>query len=102
MPFQTKCIIEQYLLYTYPYDIFSRITDIQKEITKRKIDGLIHYVQSFCFRQIEDLILRKKINIPILTLEGDKPAPLDARSRMKVEVFIEMLLCKKKAQGRKQ
>jgi len=95
MPFQTESIVEQYLHYTYPYDIFARITDIEREIKKRKIDGLIHYVQSFCFRQIEDLIVRRKIKVPVLTLEGDKPAPLDARSRMKIEVFLEMLFSRK-------
>jgi benzoyl-CoA reductase/2-hydroxyglutaryl-CoA dehydratase subunit BcrC/BadD/HgdB len=95
MPFESKSLVEQYLSYTYPYDIFTRIRDIEREINRRNIVGLIHYVQSFCFRQIEDLILRRKIKIPVLTLEGDKPAPLDARSRMKIEVFIEMLLSKK-------
>jgi benzoyl-CoA reductase/2-hydroxyglutaryl-CoA dehydratase subunit BcrC/BadD/HgdB len=99
MPFTTDSLIEQYTLYTYPYDIFTRIADMEKEIRRRKIDGLIHYVQSFCFRQIEDLILRRRIRLPLLTLEGDKPSPLDARSRMKIEVFIEMLLSKKKATG---
>jgi benzoyl-CoA reductase/2-hydroxyglutaryl-CoA dehydratase subunit BcrC/BadD/HgdB len=101
MPFQTESIIEQYLLYTYPYDIFNRINDIEREVRRRRIDGLVHYVQSFCFRQIEDLILRRKIKVPVLTLEGDKPAPLDARNRMKIEVFIEMLL-NKKAIGNRQ
>lgn len=96
MPFKTRSLLDQYLRYTYPYDIFSRISDIECEIKKRKINGLIHYVQSFCFRQIEDLIIRKKINIPILTIEGDKPGPLDVRNKMKIEVFIEMLLSNKK------
>jgi len=102
MPFTTDSLIEQYTLYTYPYDIFTRITDMEKEIRRRKIDGLIHYVQSFCFRQIEDLILRRRIRLPLLTLEGDKPSPLDARSRMKIEVFIEMLLSKKATGSRQQ
>jgi benzoyl-CoA reductase/2-hydroxyglutaryl-CoA dehydratase subunit BcrC/BadD/HgdB len=101
MPFQTESLVEQYLAYTYPYDIFARITDIEREISRRNIIGLIHYVQSFCFRQIEDLILRRNINIPILTLEGDKPAPLDARSRMKIEVFIEMLSSRINSKGRR-
>jgi benzoyl-CoA reductase/2-hydroxyglutaryl-CoA dehydratase subunit BcrC/BadD/HgdB len=96
MPCPASSLLEQYLNYTYPYDIFSRITDIQNEISRRKIDGLIHYVQSFCFRQIEDTILKKTLEIPILTIEGDQPSPLDSRTRMKIEVFIEMLRSKKK------
>ena len=91
MPFETDDIVEQYARYTYPYDVFGRIEDIQREIERRNIRGLIHYVQSFCFRQIQDLILRKHISIPILTLEGEAPAPLDARTRVRIEGFVEML-----------
>lgn len=91
MPFDTPDLVEQYRLYTYPYDIFARLEDISREVERRNLDGIIHYTQSFCFRQIEDLIVREKLDIPILTLEGDKPGKLDARSRMRLEAFIDML-----------
>ena len=95
MPYPTDTLLEQYLKYTYPYDIFTRIEDIKKEVTRRKIDGLIHYVQSFCFRQIEDAIIKKMLKLPILTIEGDQPSTLDSRNRMKIEVFIEVLHSKR-------
>jgi len=95
MPFATKDIIEQYLIYTYPYGVFGRIDDILPQLEMREIDGIIHYTQTFCFRQIEDLIFRNKINIPFLTLEGDRPGKLDARSRMRLEAFINMLKYRK-------
>lgn len=95
MPYRTTTLLQQYLKYTYPYDIFSRIKDIREEVQRRRIDGLIHYVQSFCFRQIEDLILRYEMDLPILTLEGDKPASLDARTKVRIESFIELLKGKK-------
>lgn len=91
MPFETDDLVEQYALYTYPYDVFARIVDIQREIDRRGIRGLIHYTQSFCFRQIQDLIIRKHINVPILTIEGDTPMPLDARTKVRIESFVEML-----------
>jgi benzoyl-CoA reductase/2-hydroxyglutaryl-CoA dehydratase subunit BcrC/BadD/HgdB len=91
MPFDVDSLVEQYRLYTYPYDIFTRLDDIEREIARRRIDGVIHYVQSFCFRQIEDLIVRKRLRMPILTLEGDRPGPLDARTHLRLEGFIEML-----------
>jgi benzoyl-CoA reductase/2-hydroxyglutaryl-CoA dehydratase subunit BcrC/BadD/HgdB len=91
MPYRTDTLLQQYLKYTYPYDVFSRLRDIRGEVGRRRIDGLIHYVQSFCFRQIEDLILRYEINVPILTLEGDKPTLLDARTKVRIESFIELL-----------
>ena len=91
MPYDEVDIIEQYRLYTYPHGIFFRIDDIQAEIERRQLDGIIHYVQSFCYRQIEDIIIREKLKLPILTIEGDKPGRLDARTRLRIDGFIEML-----------
>lgn len=91
MPYETKDIVEQYLLYTYPYDIFWRLQDVLKEAEQRRLDGIIHYAQSFCYRQIQDLIIREKIKAPVLTLEGDKPLRLDARTKMRIDAFVEML-----------
>ena len=95
MPWQTANIAEQYRRYTYPYDIFTRLEDIEKEVATRRVDGVIHYVQSFCFRQIEDMIVRKRLRLPVLTLEGDRPGPLDARTRIRIEGFLEMLKARK-------
>jgi len=91
MPFATDDLVEQYRLYTYPYGVFGRIEDIRQEIERRNIDGVIHYVQSFCFRQIEDMIFREKLDVPILTIEGDKPSRVDARTRLRLDSFLEML-----------
>jgi benzoyl-CoA reductase/2-hydroxyglutaryl-CoA dehydratase subunit BcrC/BadD/HgdB len=95
MPYPVDSLVEQYRRYTYPYDIFTRLADIEEEIARRRVDGVIHYVQAFCFRQIEDLIVRKRLKMPILTLEGDRPGPLDARTRIRLEGFIEMLKARK-------
>jgi len=91
LPFETSDIVERYLLYTYPYGIFARLGDINKEIGRRGIKGIIHYVQAFCFRAIEDVILRETVGVPILTIEGDMPRALDTRTKMRIEAFIEML-----------
>ncbi|MGQ9824083.1 MAG: 2-hydroxyacyl-CoA dehydratase family protein [Desulfotomaculales bacterium] len=92
MPFETAGLVEQYLLYTYPYGIFYRLEDIAREVRRRRIAGVIHYAQSFCFRQIEDLIVRQRLRaLPVLTLEGDRPGRLDARTRLRVDAFLEAL-----------
>ncbi|MDA8443369.1 MAG: 2-hydroxyacyl-CoA dehydratase [Peptococcaceae bacterium] len=91
LPFRVEDIVEQYRLYTYPYNVFGRIEDIKQEIERRRLDGIIHYTQSFCFRQIEDIIIRQQLGVPILSLEGDNPSGLDARSKMRIEAFVEML-----------
>jgi benzoyl-CoA reductase/2-hydroxyglutaryl-CoA dehydratase subunit BcrC/BadD/HgdB len=91
MPYGKEDLVERYLAYTYPYDIFFRLQDIERELGRRGVDGVIHYVQSFCFRQIEDMVVRRKLSLPVLTLEGDKPGPLDARTRIRIESFLELV-----------
>lgn len=92
MPYPDLNWIDRYLEYTYPYSIFDRIKDIKKEIKKRNIDGLIHYVQSFCHRQITNMVIKENIDIPILTVEGNQPINLDERTKIRLESFIDMLL----------
>jgi len=91
MPYENEDIIEQYLNYTYPYDVNRRIEDIRSAIKERDLDGLIHYTQTFCFRQIYDIIMRETLPLPILTLEGDRPGNIDSRTAIRIETFIEML-----------
>ena len=96
IPSENPDYICRYIEYTYPYGINERIADIQKEITLRKIDGFIHYVQSFCYRQIQDILLRKNLLVPVLTIEGDSPGKVDGRTKIRIDSFIEMLENRKK------
>ena len=91
MPFYKKGMTAQYLEYTYPYGINHRLKDITHAIKERRLDGLIHYSQTFCYRQLYDIALRESLSIPILTLEGDRPGVLDSRTILRIETFLEML-----------
>jgi benzoyl-CoA reductase/2-hydroxyglutaryl-CoA dehydratase subunit BcrC/BadD/HgdB len=91
MPYELKDIVEQYLEYTYPYDINSRLRDIEQAVSERQLDGLIHYTQTFCYRQIYDIIIRKDLSVPVLTIEGDRPGQVDGRTSLRIETFVEML-----------
>jgi benzoyl-CoA reductase/2-hydroxyglutaryl-CoA dehydratase subunit BcrC/BadD/HgdB len=82
---------EQYSKFTYPYTTFNRINDIKKQIKKRKINGIIHYTQTFCHRQIESILFREKLPVPVLTIEADKPDTLDAQTKTRIEAFIEQI-----------
>ena len=82
---------DQYLRYTYPYDVLYRVRDIRREIKRRNIRAVIHYAQTFCHRQIESIVFRERLGVPALLLEGDRPGPLDARARTRLEAFLEML-----------
>ena len=96
-PFDTDDLVERYRRYTYPYDVFSRVHDIEAELSRRGVHGIIHYVQSFCHHQMEDVVFRKHLaGLPLLTVEGDAPGPLDARTRLRIEGFCEMLGSKRR------
>ena len=84
-------LVEQYLAYTYPYGVAGRIEDIRRAVRQRRLDGLVHYVQTFCFRHIQDRLLREGVQAPMLTLEFDRPGPLVGQSRTRLEAFLEML-----------
>jgi benzoyl-CoA reductase/2-hydroxyglutaryl-CoA dehydratase subunit BcrC/BadD/HgdB len=88
--------VQRYADYTYPYDVFGRVEDIKQAVEERKLDGIVHYVQSFCYRQMQDITIRKNIKCPILTIEGDAPGGIDARTKIRIESFLEMLAARKK------
>lgn len=95
IPSDNTDYIQRYVEYSYPYDVFGRVEDIANAVKERKLDGIIHYVQSFCYRQMQDIIIRKSIDCPILTIEGDAPSGIDARTKIRIESFLEMLEAKR-------
>jgi benzoyl-CoA reductase/2-hydroxyglutaryl-CoA dehydratase subunit BcrC/BadD/HgdB len=100
MPDHGRSLAEQYCNYTYPYSIFGRVEDIAVQLRKRRVDGVIHYVQAFCHRGIGDIIFRSSIDMPILTLEGNNDFMLNQHLRTRVEAFIDMLKRRKAAAGK--
>ena len=96
MPGRAAGLVDQYLAYTYPYHIRARLADIKTEIKRRGVDGIIHYVQAFCFRQIEDMIVRKEIDLPVLTLECNRPGKVDLRSNVRIEAFLDLVRARKR------
>jgi benzoyl-CoA reductase/2-hydroxyglutaryl-CoA dehydratase subunit BcrC/BadD/HgdB len=91
MPQNAASLAEQYTHYTYPYSIFNRLKDIKREIKKRNVDGIIHYVQAFCHRGIGDIILRESLDIPMLTLEGNQDFYLTQHIKTRIEAFLDMV-----------
>ncbi|WP_430883759.1 2-hydroxyacyl-CoA dehydratase family protein [Fusibacter sp. JL216-2] len=91
----SKNIVDQYLDYTYPYDLSSRLADINDQVELRKIDAIIHYTQAFCHKAAEDMIVKTELSVPVLQIEGDKLNCLDARTKLRIEAFVDMLKDKK-------
>lgn len=92
---EAKDIYEQYLDFTYPYDLNGRLKVIRHELEKRQVDGVIHYTQAFCYRAIEDIKIKTDLPYETLHLEGDKDTQLDARSKLRLEAFVDLLKDKK-------
>ncbi len=91
MPEPGASLAEQYTNYTYPYSIHERIRDIKTEIRKRRIEGVIHYVQAFCHRGIGDIVFRSAIDRPVLTLEGNADFFLNSHVKTRIEAFLDMI-----------
>lgn len=89
---KAKNIYEQYYDYTYPYDVEFRLEEVKRQIIERKIDGIIHYTQAFCYRALQDIVIKESLDIPVLNIEGDKLNKLDARTKLRLEAFLDMLL----------
>ncbi|MBN2794947.1 MAG: 2-hydroxyacyl-CoA dehydratase [Clostridia bacterium] len=88
---QAADMTAQYHDYTYPYDFDFRIKEIKEQIKIRDLDGIIHYTQAFCHKATEHILLKEAIDIPIINIEGDKLNVLDARTKLRLEAFIDML-----------
>lgn len=88
---ETEALIGQYLSYTYPYTIAGRVEDINSEARLRRLDGLVHYVQSFCHRNMEDVVFKTGLELPLLTVECDCPGELTAPVLSRLENFIQVL-----------
>jgi benzoyl-CoA reductase/2-hydroxyglutaryl-CoA dehydratase subunit BcrC/BadD/HgdB len=96
MPSGGKNLAEQYTNYTYPYSINERLADIKVELKRRRIDGVIHYVQAFCHRGIGDIVMRSAIKAPVLTLEGNADFFLNGHVKTRIEAFLDMIERQKK------
>jgi benzoyl-CoA reductase/2-hydroxyglutaryl-CoA dehydratase subunit BcrC/BadD/HgdB len=96
MPEPGNNLAEQYAHYTYPYSMQERLNDIRAEIKKRHIEGVIHYVQSFCHRAIGDMVFRGAIDLPVLTLEGNADFFLNGHVKTRIEAFLDMIQRKSK------
>jgi benzoyl-CoA reductase/2-hydroxyglutaryl-CoA dehydratase subunit BcrC/BadD/HgdB len=84
-------LADQYRRYTYPYDIQARVQDIRAEARRRSLAGIVHYAQTFCHRQIEAIVFRETLGLPVLSIEADRPGPVDGRTLTRIQAFLEML-----------
>ncbi len=86
-----KELAKNYCDYTFARPLGFRINFLQKEMEKRKVDGIIHYTQFACHHMLEDEIIRDELNYPILTIQGDLPGRTPEQVKLRLEAFREVL-----------
>ena len=59
------------------------------------VDHAVGVVLFGRFAKLHDRLLRERLRLPILTLECDRPGPMDGRTQTRVEAFIEMLAARR-------
>ncbi|MCZ7392261.1 MAG: 2-hydroxyacyl-CoA dehydratase family protein [Candidatus Methanoperedens sp.] len=84
-------VAQDYCDYTFARPLDFRIEFLQKELEKRKVDGVIHYTQFACHHVLEDEILRAKLDYPMLTIQGDLPGKTPEQIKLRLEAFREVL-----------
>jgi benzoyl-CoA reductase/2-hydroxyglutaryl-CoA dehydratase subunit BcrC/BadD/HgdB len=91
MPYDCADLVEQFCRYTYPYELPHRLNDLAGETARRGVHGVLHYLQAFCHRQIEHIVIKERLPLPTLALEGDRPGPLSGQLATRLDAFLEML-----------
>lgn len=82
---------KSYCNYTFARELKFRFRFLQKELTRRKIDGIIHYTQYACHHILEDEVFRREFDYPMLTIQGDLPRVTPEQVKLRLEAFAEML-----------
>ena len=84
-------ISEDYCEYTFARPLEYRIGFLKKELRKRKVDGVIHYTQYACHHVLEDEVMRRELEYPMLTIQGDLPGNTPQQVKLRLEAFREVL-----------
>jgi benzoyl-CoA reductase/2-hydroxyglutaryl-CoA dehydratase subunit BcrC/BadD/HgdB len=84
-------LAKNYCDYTFARNIEFRLNFLKNELKRRNVEGIIHYTQFACHHLLEDEILRKNLNYPFLTIQGDLPGKTSRSALLRLEAFSEML-----------
>lgn len=91
IPNPGQSLAEQYASLTRPYLISHRLRDITAELKARRVDGIIHYNQAFCGRELPAMLLRRTAGMPAITLDGNDEYGLGKRAKVRLRHFLEVV-----------
>ncbi|AKB82983.1 putative subunit of benzoyl-CoA reductase/2-hydroxyglutaryl-CoA dehydratase [Methanosarcina barkeri 3] len=84
-------LAKNYSTYTFARNLKYRINFLKRELSKRDVDGIVHYTQFSCHHNLEDDIIRNVVDKPVLTIQGDMPSRTPEQVKLRLEAFSEML-----------
>lgn len=84
-------LAKNYCNYTFSRNLEFRLDFLERELEKRKVDGVIHYTQFACHHLLEDEVMRDRLNYPFLTIQGDMPKRTPEQVKLRLEAFSEMM-----------
>ena len=78
--------------YAYAYSVHDRLARFVPEARRRRVDGVLVYQQSFCHHNAEaEAVSRALKGWPTVVIEADRPGPLDAATRLRLDAFVAAL-----------
>gem|GEM_PF-2151617 len=86
-----RSLARSYSTYTFARPVEFRLGLLKRELSRRKVRGIIHYAQFTCHHLLEDGLLREELDLPMLTVQGDLPGRTPAQVRLRLEAFGELL-----------
>lgn len=91
MPIPGESLAEQYANLTRPYLVSHRLRDIVVELKARRVDGIVHYNQAFCGKEIPAMLMRRTAGLPAITLDGNDEYTLGKRIKARLRNFLEVV-----------
>jgi len=86
-----RTLARNYAGYTFARDLEHRFGKLEEELGRRRVEGVVHYTQYACHHVLEDDMLRERLDLPVLTVQGDLPRRCPEQERLRLEAFAELL-----------
>jgi benzoyl-CoA reductase/2-hydroxyglutaryl-CoA dehydratase subunit BcrC/BadD/HgdB len=86
-----EAMARNYAGYSFARDLEYRLDHLERELARRRVEGVVHYTQYACHHILEDDILRDRLDLPVLTVQGDLPRRCPEQEKLRLEAFSELL-----------
>jgi hypothetical protein len=86
-----RTMARNYAGYTFARDLGYRFDRLEEELRRRRVEGVVHYTQYACHHVLEDDMVRERLDLPMLTVQGDLARACPEQEKLRLEAFAELL-----------